>query len=119
MGQTGEDQKKMKNRKEERPVIAAIRKTDTITFHKTLIGFSKKPITSMTVIESKNFVITLSDAIVIHKLPSLDVMAYLSSTKGSSLYAWNEKQGLLCAARQKRLFIFQYDGMCYTRCLPS
>jgi hypothetical protein len=97
--------------KVERPVILPIRKTDAITLHKTLIGFSKKPITSMTVIESKNLLISLSDAVVIHKLPTLDVMVYLSSTKGASLYAWNEQQGLLCVSRQKRLFMFLYEGM--------
>ena len=108
--QSAENHKKTK-RKGERPVILPIRITDAITLHKTLIGFSKKPIASMTVIESKNLLITLSDAVVIHKLPSLDVMTYLSSTKGASLYAWNEKQGLLSVSRQKRLFIFHYDGI--------
>lgn len=87
-----------------------IRKTDTFALQNTLIGFSKKPVTSMTVVQSKNLLITLSDAIVIHKMPGFDAVAYLSNTKGTSLYAWDAKQGLLCAAKQKRLIIFQHDG---------
>lgn len=88
----------------------AIKKLDTFALRKTLIGFSKKPITSMTVSRSKNLLITLSDAIVIHKLPGLDTVAYLTNSKGASLYAWDEKQSLLCVARQKRLLIYQHNG---------
>ncbi|MCO5575279.1 hypothetical protein L7F22_029079 [Adiantum nelumboides] len=88
----------------------AIKKSDTFTLQNTLIGFSKKPITSMTVAHSKNLLITLSDAIVVHKLPGLDTVAYLTNSKGATLYAWDEKQGLLCVARQKRLLIYQHNG---------
>ncbi|KAI5082169.1 hypothetical protein GOP47_0001912 [Adiantum capillus-veneris] len=88
----------------------AIKKSDTFALQNTLIGFSKKPITSMTVAHSRNLLITLSDAIVVHKLPGLDTVAYLANSKGATLYAWDEKQGLLCVARQKRLLIYQHNG---------
>ncbi|KAH7372762.1 hypothetical protein KP509_17G019800 [Ceratopteris richardii] len=88
----------------------AIRISDTFVLQKTLIGFSKRPITSMTVVQQKNLLITLSDAIIVHKLPGLDTVAFLTNSKGSSLYAWDEKQGLLCAVRQKRLIIYQHNG---------
>lgn len=87
-----------------------IKKTDTFVLNNTLIGFSKKPITSMTVVQPKNLLITLSDAVVIHKLPGFDTVAYLTESKGASLYAWDDKQGLLCVAKQRRLLIYQHNG---------
>eukprot|EP00250_Pteridium_aquilinum_P027633 c3535_g1_i1 orf=204-3350(-) len=87
-----------------------IKKTDTFSLSKTLIGFSKKPITSMTVVQPKNLLITLSDTVVVHKLPGFETVAYLANSKGASLYAWDEKQGFLCVVKQKRLLIYQHNG---------
>eukprot|EP00249_Psilotum_nudum_P022700 c28613_g1_i1 orf=68-3187(+) len=93
---------------EEEPDV--IKKSDTLQLHDTLIGFAKRPVSCMDVSPSKKLLITLSDAVTVHKLPGFDAVAYLTKTKGASLYAWDEKLGLLCAAKQKRLIVFQHDG---------
>ncbi len=76
----------------------------------TRIGFAKKAVTSMNVLQSKNLLISLSDAVAIHSLPEFDVVAYLTKTRGANLYAWDEQRGMLCVANAKKLFVYRYDG---------
>ena len=76
----------------------------------TRIGFAKKAVTCMDVLQARNLLISLSDTVAIHALPDFDVVAYLTKTKGATLYAWDEEQGMLCVAKAKRLFIYRYDG---------
>lgn len=77
----------------------------------TRIGFAKKAVTSMTVLQSRNLLISLSDAVAIHSLPEFDVVAYFTKTRGANLYAWDEQRGMLCVAVAKKLFIYKFDGM--------
>lgn len=76
----------------------------------TRIGFAKKAVTSMNVLQSRNLLISLSDAVAIHSLPEFDLVAYLTKTKGANLYAWDEQRGMLCVAIAKKLFIYKYGG---------
>lgn len=77
----------------------------------TRIGFAKKAVTSMNVLQSRNLLISLSDTVAIHSLPEFDVVAYLRKTTGANLYAWDEQRGMLAVAKAKRLFIYKYDGI--------
>ncbi|KAG0561985.1 hypothetical protein KC19_9G108400 [Ceratodon purpureus] len=84
--------------------------TASYTLKDTRIGFAKKAVTSMNVLQSRNLLISLSDGVAIHSLPEFDVVAYLTKTRGANLYAWDEQRGMLCVAIAKKLFIYKYDG---------
>ncbi|PWA85420.1 vacuolar sorting protein 39 [Artemisia annua] len=73
-------------------------------------GFSKRPILAMEVLESRELLLSLSDSISFHKLPNFETLAVITKAKGANVYAWDDKRGFLCFARQKRLFIFRHDG---------
>lgn len=77
----------------------------------TRVGFGKKALTALDVLQSRSLLISLSDAVAIHTLPDFDVVAQLVKTKGALLYAWEEERGLLCVARGKKLNLYQYDGV--------
>ncbi|XP_043712753.1 vacuolar sorting protein 39 [Telopea speciosissima] len=77
---------------------------------KTVIGFSKKALISMEVSGSRELLLCLSESIVIHRLPSLESIAVITKAKGANVYAWDDRRGFLCFARQKRIYIFRHDG---------
>ncbi|KAL3694865.1 hypothetical protein R1sor_008516 [Riccia sorocarpa] len=82
----------------------------TYTLKDTRIGFAKKAVTQMDVLQSRGLLVTLSDAVAIHTLPEFEVVSYLAKTKGAALYCWDEDRGLLAVAKQKRVFVYRYDG---------
>lgn len=64
----------------------------------------------MEVLASIGLLLSLSESIVIHKLPNLETLAVISKAKGANLYAWDDRRGFLCFARQKRVCIFRHNG---------
>ncbi|XP_021834494.1 vam6/Vps39-like protein isoform X2 [Prunus avium] len=64
------------------------------TLERNLSGFSKKPLVSMEVLESRELLLSLSESIAFHGLPN----------------SWDDRRGFLCFARQKRVCIFRHDG---------
>ncbi|TXG59635.1 hypothetical protein EZV62_014208 [Acer yangbiense] len=87
----------------------ALRK-DPYALERTVSGFSKKPILSMEVLVSKDLLLSLSESIAFHRLPNLETVAVLTKAKGANVYSWDDRRGLLCFARQKRVCIFRHDG---------
>lgn len=87
----------------------ALRK-EPYSLDRTVTGFSKKPILSMEVLASKELLLSLSESIAFHRLPSLETVAVLTKAKGANVYSWDDRRGLLCFARQKRVCIFRHDG---------
>lgn len=85
--------------------------TEAHVLERTVVGFAKKAVMSMDVLHSRRLLLSLSDAITLHRLPEFEVVAYIGKTKGASLYAWDDKRGFLCVNKQKKLFIYRYDGM--------
>ncbi|KAH9313388.1 hypothetical protein KI387_028423 [Taxus chinensis] len=83
---------------------------ETYVLERTLIGFCKKAVICMDVLQSRNLLLSLSDAITLHRLPRLELVVYIGKTKGSSCYAWDDKRGFLCVNKQKKLLIYRYDG---------
>ncbi|GKU94529.1 hypothetical protein SLEP1_g8010 [Rubroshorea leprosula] len=77
---------------------------------RTVVGFSKKPIVSMEVLESRELLLSLSESIAFHRLPSLETIAVITKAKGANVYSWDDRRGFLCYARQKRVHIFRHDG---------
>ncbi|KAG9444669.1 hypothetical protein H6P81_016009 [Aristolochia fimbriata] len=77
---------------------------------KAVKGFSKKPLVSMEVSPSRDFLISLSESIAFHRLPGLEPVANIGKSKGANVYAWDERRGFLCFGRQKRVGIFRHDG---------
>eukprot|EP00897_Mesotaenium_endlicherianum_P007921 jgi/Mesen1/7157/ME000037S06517 len=77
---------------------------------KSRIGFGKKAISGIEVLQSRSLLITLSDGIYVHTLPELDLVVQLTKSRGSTLYAWEEEYGLLCAVNKRRLLFYRYDG---------
>lgn len=65
---------------------------------------------AMEVSESKELLISLSESIAFHKLPNLETVAVITKAKGANAFAWDDKRGFLCFARQKRVCIFRHDG---------
>ncbi|KAG6549551.1 hypothetical protein Mapa_008932 [Marchantia paleacea] len=82
----------------------------TYTLRDTRVGFAKKSVTRMDVLQSRGLLVTLSDAVAIHTLPEFEVVSYLTKTKGATMYCWDEDRGLLSVAKLKRIFVYRYDG---------
>ncbi|VVA09721.1 PREDICTED: vam6/Vps39 [Prunus dulcis] len=77
---------------------------------RNLSGFSKKPLVSMEVLESRELLLSLSESIAFHGLPNLGTIAVITKAKGANVYSWDDRRGFLCFARQKRVCIFRHDG---------
>lgn len=77
---------------------------------KNLTGFAKKPIVSLEVLESRELLLSLSESIAFHRLPSLETIAVITKAKGANVFCWDHRRGFLCFARQKRVSIFRHDG---------
>ncbi|GMN57910.1 hypothetical protein TIFTF001_027012 [Ficus carica] len=77
---------------------------------KNMVGFSRKPLVSMEVLESRELLLCLSESIAFHRLPNLETIAVLTKAKGANAYSWDDRRGFLCFARQKRVCIFRHDG---------
>ncbi|PIA52660.1 hypothetical protein AQUCO_01000493v1 [Aquilegia coerulea] len=77
---------------------------------KSINGFSKKPIVSMEVSNSRELLVSLSESVAFHRLPNLETIAVITKAKGANLFAWDDRRGFLCFARQKRVCIFRHDG---------
>ncbi|PQQ09900.1 vam6/Vps39-like protein isoform X1 [Prunus yedoensis var. nudiflora] len=80
------------------------------TLERNLSGFSKKPLVSMEVLESRELLLSLSESIAFHGLPNLGTIAVITKAKGANVYSWDDRRGFLCFARQKRVCIFRHDG---------
>ncbi|KAM1619840.1 hypothetical protein ACFX1S_018652 [Malus domestica] len=77
---------------------------------RNVAGFSKKPLVSMEVLESRELLLSLSESIAFHGLPNLGTIAVITKAKGANVYSWDDRRGFLCFARQKRVCIFRHDG---------
>ncbi|XP_057449390.1 vacuolar sorting protein 39 isoform X3 [Lotus japonicus] len=78
---------------------------------KNLTGFAKKPIVSLEVLESRELLLSLSESIAFHRLPSLETIAVITKAKGANVFCWDHRRGFLCFARQKRVSIFRHDDV--------
>ncbi|XVF17891.1 hypothetical protein REPUB_Repub10bG0163900 [Reevesia pubescens] len=87
----------------------ALRK-EAYVLERTVAGFSKKPLLSMEVLESRELLLSLSESIAFHRLPNLETIAVITKAKGANVYSWDDRRGFLCFARQKRVCIFRHDG---------
>ncbi|XP_027333753.1 vacuolar sorting protein 39-like [Abrus precatorius] len=90
--------------------IESSNRSKPYALEKNLVGFSKKPVLSMEVIESRELLISLSESITFHKLPSFETIAVITKAKGANVFCWDHQRGFLCFARQKRVCIFRHDG---------
>lgn len=77
---------------------------------RNVAGFSRKPLISMEVLDSRELLLSLSESIAFHRLPNLETVAVLTKAKGANVYSWDERRGFLCFARQKKVCIFRHDG---------
>ncbi|KAK9066891.1 hypothetical protein SSX86_014215 [Deinandra increscens subsp. villosa] len=85
-------------------------KKELYVLQRTVNGFSKKQVLAMEVLASIGLLLSLSESIVIHRLPNLETLAVISKAKGANLYSWDDRRGFLCFARQKRVCIFRHNG---------
>ena len=83
---------------------------ESYVLDRTMSGFSRRPITVMEVLRSKELLLTLSESISFHKLPSLETVAVIAKAKGASAYSWDDSRAFLCFSRQRRVCIFRHDG---------
>ncbi|KAL5557285.1 hypothetical protein UlMin_039521 [Ulmus minor] len=77
---------------------------------RNVTGFSRKPLVSMEVLESRELLLSLSESIAFHRLPNLETIAVLTKAKGANVFSWDDRRGFLCFARQKRVCVFRHDG---------
>lgn len=77
---------------------------------RNIVGFAKKAVVSMAVVESREFLISLSESIAFHRLPSFETFAVITKAKGANVFCWDHRRGFLCFARQKRVSVFRHDG---------
>ncbi|XP_062000980.1 vacuolar sorting protein 39 [Rosa rugosa] len=80
------------------------------SLERNITGFSKKPLLSMEVLESRELLLSLSETISFHGLPNLGTIAVITKAKGANVYSWDDRRGFLCFARQKKVCIFRHDG---------
>ncbi|PRQ47618.1 putative vacuolar sorting protein 39/Transforming growth factor beta receptor-associated domain 1 [Rosa chinensis] len=80
------------------------------SLERNIAGFSKKPLLSMEVLESRELLLSLSETISFHGLPNLGTIAVITKAKGANVYSWDDRRGFLCFARQKKVCIFRHDG---------
>ncbi|EYU40165.1 hypothetical protein ABFS82_08G076800 [Erythranthe guttata] len=85
-------------------------KKEPYVLERTINGFSRKPILAMEVLKSRELLLSLSESIAFHRLPSFETFAVITKAKGANAYSWDERRGYLCFARQKRVCIFRHDG---------
>uniref|UniRef100_A0A2N9H3L4 Uncharacterized protein n=1 Tax=Fagus sylvatica TaxID=28930 RepID=A0A2N9H3L4_FAGSY len=55
----------------------------------------------MEVLESRELLLSLSESIAFHRLPSLETNAVITKAKGANVYSWDDRRGFLCFARKK------------------
>ncbi|KAH8942321.1 hypothetical protein BDL97_14G092800 [Sphagnum fallax] len=108
--QQGEEEEKEKEQQQQLTLKPSSSRQSLYVLRDTRIGFSKKAVVAMDVLQSRSLLISLSDAVSVHTLPDFDVVAHLTKSKGASMYAWDEERGMLCVAKAKRLFLYRYDG---------
>ncbi|KAF3795150.1 hypothetical protein EJ110_NYTH05758 [Nymphaea thermarum] len=78
---------------------------------RTFPGFFRKGTSvSLLSLGSRNLLLSLSDAVAFHRLPSLEAAVSLSKTKGASSYDWDDRRGFLCVGRQRRVIIYRHEG---------
>lgn len=77
---------------------------------RNMVGFSRKPLVSMEVLESRQLLLCLSESIAFHGLPNLETIAVITKAKGANAYCWDDRRGFFCFAKQKRVCIFRHDG---------
>ncbi|MFS7973296.1 putative transcription factor WD40-like family [Helianthus anomalus] len=77
---------------------------------RTVNGFSKKQVLALEVLASLGLLLSLSESIVFHRMPNLETLAVISKAKGANLFAWDDRRGFLCFARQKRVCIYKHNG---------
>ncbi|KAE7999926.1 hypothetical protein FH972_004306 [Carpinus fangiana] len=85
-------------------------RNEPYALERNVSGFSKKPLVSIQVLESRELLLSLSESIAFHKLPNLETNAVITKAKGANVYSWDDRRGFLCFARQKRVCIFRHDG---------
>ncbi|KAK1270004.1 hypothetical protein QJS04_geneDACA006179 [Acorus gramineus] len=73
-------------------------------------GFWKRSPAAMEVCGRRELLLSLSESVAFHRLPNLEAVAAIAKTKGANAYGWDDRRGLLCVARQKRITIFRHDG---------
>ncbi|PWA81788.1 citron homology (CNH) domain protein [Artemisia annua] len=65
---------------------------------------------AMKVLASCELLLSLSETIVIHRLPNLETQEVFAKAKGANVCAWDDVRGFLCFARQKRVCVFRHNG---------
>ncbi|GJW21173.1 Vam6/Vps39-like protein [Tanacetum coccineum] len=85
-------------------------KKEGYVLEKTVNAFSKKQMLAMKVLASRELLLSLSETIVIHRLPNLETQVVFAKAKGANVYAWDDVRGFLCFARQKRVCVFRHNG---------
>ncbi|KAF5762333.1 putative vacuolar sorting protein 39/Transforming growth factor beta receptor-associated domain 1 [Helianthus annuus] len=85
-------------------------KREPYVLQRTVNGFSKRPMLAMEVLASRELLLSVSESISFHKLPTLETLAVITKAKGANVYSWDDRRGFLCFARQKRVCIFRHEG---------
>lgn len=72
--------------------------------------FTKRSFLSLQVLHAQELLLSLSESITFHRLPGLETFAVLTKARGANAYCWDDRRGVLCFARQKKVCIFRHDG---------
>ncbi|XP_020702083.2 vacuolar sorting protein 39-like [Dendrobium catenatum] len=64
----------------------------------------------MEVCRSRYLLLSLSECIAFHRLPNLETVVAIAKSKGANVYSWDDRRGLLCIGRHKRVRIYILDG---------
>jgi hypothetical protein len=84
---------------------------DSYTLERSVNSFWRRAPTAMEVSHSRDLLLSLSEWVAVHRLPSLESLVAIGKTKGANVFSWDDRRGFLCVGRQKRVIIYRLDGM--------
>ncbi|XP_078171636.1 vacuolar sorting protein 39 isoform X1 [Carex rostrata] len=83
---------------------------DNYSMERSVNSFWRRAPTTMEVSHSRDLLLSLSEWVAVHRLPSLESLVAIGKTKGANVFSWDDRRGFLCVGKQKRVIIYRLDG---------
>ncbi|KAJ4791315.1 Vam6/Vps39-like protein [Rhynchospora pubera] len=80
------------------------------SLERSVNSFWRRAPTAMEVSHTRDLLLSLSEWVAVHRLPSLESLVAIGKTKGANVYSWDDRRGFLSVGRQKRVIIYRLDG---------
>ncbi|OAY65479.1 Vam6/Vps39-like protein, partial [Ananas comosus] len=81
---------------------AAEIRRDSYALERAIPGFWRRPPLAMEVSASRDLLLSLSEWVALHRLPSLETLVAVAKTKGASVYSWDDRRASFASAPEAR-----------------